>query len=164
MWLHLSNQICIILRSIFCLLYSSGYYHELSLLKKKVNIIILFFQHPIYVDNQLYRCRLLITFKNSSGLTKCSCENACMCSLVSAFAAREESVIFFFSAHLLQVSSTDNLSTQLGHRSGPAKLSCENACLWSLIWAGFAAGEESVLFLSARFLSLIICPLVLVIL
>ena len=73
-------------------------------------------------------------------------ENACLCSLVSAFAAREESVIFpFFSAYLLLVSSADNLSIQLIHRSGQAKLSCENVRLWSLIWAK-AAGEESVLF------------------
>ena len=34
--------------------------------------------------------------------------------------------ISLFSAHLLLVSSADNLSKQLGHRSGQAKLSCEN--------------------------------------
>ena len=55
-----------------------------SLLEKKVNIIIFFFQRPVYVHNQLYKCHLLITFENSSDLTKCSYDNACMCSLVSA--------------------------------------------------------------------------------
>ena len=59
-----------------------------------------------------------------SGPTKCSADNACMCSLVSALAAREESVIhvIFFSAYLLLVASADNLFKQLGHSSGPAKL------------------------------------------
>ena len=103
-----------------------------SLLEKKVNIIFFFFQSLIYVHNQMYKCRLLITFKNSSGPTKCSRENACMCRLVSAFAAREKKCCFFFSAHLcpynhlLLVSSADNLLKQLGPRSDPAKLSCEN--------------------------------------
>ena len=46
--------------------------------------IFFFFQRPIYVHNQLYKCRLLITFENSSDPTKCSCGNGCMCSLVSA--------------------------------------------------------------------------------
>ena len=49
-----------------------------------------------------------------------------MCRLVSAFAAREKMVCFFFSAHLLLVSSADNLFKQLGPRSDPAKLSCKN--------------------------------------
>ena len=55
-----------------------------SLLKKKVNTTIFFFQRQVYVHNQLYKCRLLITFENNSDPTKCSCDNACMCSLVSA--------------------------------------------------------------------------------
>ena len=71
-----------------------------SLLEKKVNIIFFFFQPLVYVHNQMYKCRLLITFENSSGPTKCSRENACMCKLVSAFAAREKMFCFFFSAHL----------------------------------------------------------------
>ena len=54
------------------------------LLEKKVNIIIFFFLRQVYVHNQLYKCCLLITFENSSDPTKCSCDNACMCSLVSA--------------------------------------------------------------------------------
>ena len=64
----------------------------------------------------MYKCRLLITFENSSGPTKCSRENACMCRLVSAFAARERKCSVSFSApicvlnHLLLVSSADNLS------------------------------------------------------
>ena len=37
-----------------------------------------------FVHNQPYKCRLLITFENSSDPTKCFCDNACMCSLVSA--------------------------------------------------------------------------------
>ena len=49
-----------------------------------------------------------------------------MCRLVSAFAAREKMVCFFFSAHLILVSSADNLFKQLGPRSDPAKLSCKN--------------------------------------
>ena len=61
-----------------------------SLLEKKVKIIIFFFQPLVYVHNQMYKCRLLITFENSSGPTKCSRENACFCRLVSAFAAREK--------------------------------------------------------------------------
>ena len=77
----------------------------------------------------LYKCRLLITFENSSNPTKWSCENARMCGLVSALAARDESVIFFFSAYLLIVSSADNLFKQLGHRSDLAKLTSENVCL-----------------------------------
>ena len=67
-----------------------------SLLEKKVNIIFFFFQSLVYVHNQMYKCRLLITFENSSGLTKCSRENACMRGLVSAFAAREKNVLFLF--------------------------------------------------------------------
>ena len=42
------------------------------------------FQRPVYVHNQLCKCRLLITFENSSDPTKRSCDNACICSLVSA--------------------------------------------------------------------------------
>ena len=71
-----------------------------SLLEKKVNIIFFYFQPLVYVHNQMYKCGLLITFENSSGPTKCSRENACMCRLVSAFAAREKMFCFFFSAHL----------------------------------------------------------------
>ena len=71
-----------------------------SLLEKKVNIIFFYFQPLVYVHNQMYKCRLLITFENSSGPTKCSRENACMSRLVSAFAAREKMFCFFFSAHL----------------------------------------------------------------
>ena len=102
-----------------------------SLLEKKVNIIFFFFQPLVYVHNQMYKCRLLITFENSSGPTKSSRENACMCRLVSAFAAREK-CSFSFSApicvlnHLLLVSPADNLFKQLGPRSDPAKLSFEN--------------------------------------
>ena len=71
-----------------------------SLLEKKVNITFFYFQPLVYVYNQMYKCRLLITLENSSGPTKCSRENACMCRLVSAFAAREKMFCFFFSANL----------------------------------------------------------------
>ena len=71
-----------------------------SLLEKKVNIIFFFFPPLVYVLNQIYKYRLLITFENNSGPTKCSRENACMCRLVSAFAAQEKMLCFFFSAHL----------------------------------------------------------------
>ena len=62
---------------------------------------------------------------------KCSRENACMCRLVSAFAAQEKTFCFVSAPicvlnHLLLVSSADNLFKQLGPRSDPAKLSCEN--------------------------------------
>ena len=39
------------------------------LLEKKVNIKMIYFQLPVYVHNQLYRCHLLITFENSSDPT-----------------------------------------------------------------------------------------------
>ena len=66
-----------------------------SLLEKKVNIIFFFFQPLVYVHNQMYKCRLLITFENSSGPTKCSRKNACMCRLVSAFAAQKKNLFLF---------------------------------------------------------------------
>ena len=66
-----------------------------SLLEKKANITFSFFQPLVYVHNQMYKCRLLITFENSSGPTKSSHENACMCRLVSAFAAREKCSVSF---------------------------------------------------------------------
>ena len=103
-----------------------------SLLEKKVNIIFFFFQPLVYVHNQMYKCRLLITFENISGPTKCYRENACMCRLVSAFAAREKKMFCSFSApicvlnHLLLVSSAVNPFKQHGPRSDPAKLYCEN--------------------------------------
>ena len=103
-----------------------------SLLEKKVNIIFFFFQSLVYAHNQMYKCRLLINFENSSGPTKCSRENACMCRLVSAFAAGEKKCSVSFSApicvlnHLLLVSSADNLFKQLGPTSDQEKLSCEN--------------------------------------
>ena len=71
-----------------------------SLLEKKVNIIFFFFRPLVYDHNQMYMCRLLITLENGSGPTKCSRENACMCGLVPAVAAREKMLCFFFNAHL----------------------------------------------------------------
>ena len=102
-----------------------------SLLEKEVNIIFFFFQPLVYVHNQMFKCRLLITFENSSGPTKCSRENACMCRLVSAFAAQKKCSVSFSAPicvlnHLLLVSSADNLYKQLGPRSDRTKLSCEN--------------------------------------
>ena len=81
-----------------------------SLLEKKVNIIFFFFQPLVYVHNQMYKCRLLITFENSSGPTKCFRENAFMCRLASAFAAWEKMFCLFSAPncvlnHLLLVSS-----------------------------------------------------------
>ena len=58
-------------------------YYEPSLLEKKVNI----FSVPSLGTQLLSKCRLLITCENSSGPTKCSADNACMCSLVSVLAA-----------------------------------------------------------------------------
>ena len=63
------------------------------------------------------------------------------------------------------VSSADNLLKQLGHRSGPAKLFLRKcAFIWSHMcqircWRG-----KCFIFLSAHFLSLIICLLLVVIL
>ena len=74
-----SVQSCALL---YWLLYSSGYHCETaligrgSLLEKKVNTLIFFFQRPAYVHNQLYKCRLLITFDYP---TRCSCDNTYMC-------------------------------------------------------------------------------------
>ena len=50
-------------------------------------------ERKVNCSQLLSKCRLLITFENSSSPTKCSAENASMCSLVSALAAREESDI-----------------------------------------------------------------------
>ena len=100
--------------------------------RRKSTLYFSFFQPLVYVHNQVYMCRLLITFENSSGPTKCSRENACMYRLVSAFAARKKKCSVPFIApicvlnHLLLVSSADKLFKQLGPRSDPAKLSCEN--------------------------------------
>ena len=90
-----------------------------SLLKKKVKIIIFFFQPLVYVHNQMYTCRLLMTFENSSDPTKCSRENACICRLVSAFATREKTFSEPISVlyHLLLVSSANDFFKQLGPRS-----------------------------------------------
>ena len=80
----------------------------------------------------MYKFRLLITFENSSGVTKCSRVNACMCRLILALAAQKKKFYVSFSApisvlnHLLLVSSAGNLFKQLAPRSGPVKLSCEN--------------------------------------
>ena len=139
-----------------------------SLLEKKVNIIFFYFQPLVYVHNQMYKCRLLITFENNSGPTKCSRENACMCRLVSAFAAREKMFCFFSAPicvlnHLLLVSSADNLFKQLGPRADPAKLTCENGAhvksRMSLpCWRGkfFLFFKCTFLFFISSFLSTII--------
>ena len=132
-----------------------------ALLEKKVNIIFFYFQHLVYVHNQMYKCRLLITFENSSGPTKYSRENACMCRLVSAFAAREKCSVSFSAPicvlnHLLLVSSADNLFKQLGPRADPAKLPCENGAhvksrMSLRCWRG-----KVFLFLSAHFCFLLV--------
>ena len=141
-----------------------------SLLEKKVNIIFFYFQPLVYVHNQMYKCRLLITFENSSGPTKCSRENACICRLVSAFAAREKKCSVPFSAlicvlnHLLLVSSADSLFKQLGPRSDPVKLSCENGAhsksrMSLCCWRGkffFLFFKCTFLFFVSSFLSTII--------
>ena len=102
-----------------------------SLLEKTVNIIFFFFQPLVYVHNQMYKCPLLITFENSSGSTKVLARMpACADSYQPS--PLEKKCPVSFSApicvlnHLLLVSSADNLFKQLGPRSDPAKLSCEN--------------------------------------
>ena len=103
-----------------------------SLLEKKVNIIFFFFQPLVYVHNQMYKCRLLITFENSSGPTKCSREKCLHVQTRISLRCSRKKCFVSFSAplcalhHLLLVSSADNLFEQLGPRSDPAKLPCEN--------------------------------------
>ena len=129
----ISCSLCVCVRACVCYCIAVDIIMSLNYSKGKWTLI--FFSAPSLCSQLLSKCRLLITFENSSSPTKCSAENAYMCSLVSALAAREESVIhvIFFSAYLLLVTSADNLFKQLGHSSDPAKLSCENVCLWSLI-------------------------------
>ena len=153
-------------------MYSSGYYQEPSLLEKKVNTIMFFFSAPSLCSQLLYKCRLLITLENSSGPTKCSCENACMCSesacmcsLVSAIAAREESVIFFFSTYLLLVSSADNLFQTTWTQVRPNKTFLREIAFMKSHMSQIRWWRETDFnFLSARSLSLFICPLLVVIL
>ena len=61
----------------------------------------------------MYKCRLLITFENSSGPTKCSHENACMCRLVSALAAQEKNVLFLFQ-HTYEPSLLEDFFIKFG--------------------------------------------------
>ena len=97
MLLHFNAQICIILCWLLflcvCYCIAVGIIMSLCYLRRKLTLN--FFSAPsLHVCSQLLsKCRLLITFENMSGPTKCSCENACMCSLVSALAAQDESVI-----------------------------------------------------------------------
>ena len=68
MLLHFSAQICPIVYSLLLVIVLQWVFlrdcaHEPSLLEKKVNIINLFFQLPVYVHNHLYKCRPLITFE-----------------------------------------------------------------------------------------------------
>ena len=139
-----------------------------SLLEKKVNIIFFYFQPLVYVHNQMYKCRLLITLENSSGPTKCSRENACMCRLVSASLLEKKCIVSFSAPicvlnHLLLVSSADNLFKQLGPRADPAKLSCENGAhvksrMSLRCWRGkfFLFFKCTFLFFVSSFLSTII--------
>ena len=91
-----------------------------SLLEKKVNIIFFFFQPLVYVHNQMYKCR----FENSSGPTKCA--DSYQPSLLEKKCSVSFSAPICVLNYLLLVSSADNLFKQLGPRSDPAKLSCEN--------------------------------------
>ena len=97
MLLHFNAQICIISRARACVCGSRGTFATREESEHY------FFSATSLCSKLLSKCRLLITFENSSGPTKCSADNACMCSLVSSLAAREESVIhvIFFSAYLL---------------------------------------------------------------
>ena len=102
-----------------------------SLLEKKVNIIFFFFQPLVYAHNQMYKCRLLITFENSSGPTKVLarmpvCADSYQPSLLEKKCSVSFSAPICVLNHLLLVLSADNLFKQLGPRSDPAKLSCEN--------------------------------------
>ena len=102
-----------------------------SLLEKKVNIIFFFFQPLVYVHNQMYKCRLLITFENSSARQNAlarmpACADSFQPSLLEKKCSVSFSAPICVLNHLLLVSSADNLFKQLGPRSDSAKLSCEN--------------------------------------
>ena len=103
-----------------------------SLLEKKVNIIFFFFFQPlVYVHNQMYKCRLLITFENRSARQNVlarmpACADSYQPSLLEKKCSVSFSAPICVLNHLLLVSSADNLFKQLGPRSDSAKLSCEN--------------------------------------
>ena len=105
-----------------------------SLLEKKVNTIFFFFQPLVYVHNQMYKCRLLITLslKTVQARQKVLARiPACADSYQPSLLEKKCSVSFqrpFVSLIIcsILVSSADNLFKQLGPRSDPAKLSCEN--------------------------------------
>ena len=98
-----------------------------SLLEKKVNIIFFYFQPLVYVHNQMYKCRLLITFDPTNVLARMpACTDSYQPSLLEKKCSVSFSAPICVLNHLLLVSSADNLFKQLGPRADPAKLSCEN--------------------------------------
>ena len=98
-----------------------------SLLEKKVNIIFFFFQPLVYVHNQMYKCRLLITQARQNVLARMpACADLYQPSLLEKKCSVSFSPPICVLNHMLLVSSVDNLFKQLGPRSDPAKFSCEN--------------------------------------
>ena len=137
------------------LFYSSVCFCENWLISRRYSrrkYCVSFFSAHLYSQSSVVVSSADNLCKQFAGRTKRYCENARMCSLISAFATREENVISFFNAHicpynLLLVSTAHNLFKQLGPRSGPT-ISCELSLLEI---------EEGVIFTSAYF-CLIICP------
>ena len=90
-----------------------------SLLEKKFNI----FQSLVYVYNQMYKCRLLITFDDKMFPREC----LHVLTRISLRCSVSFSAPLCVLKNLLLVWSADNLfCKQLGSRSESAKLSCEN--------------------------------------
>ena len=129
-----------------------------SLLEKKVNIIFFYFQPLVYVHNQMYKCRLLITFENSSGPRECLHVQ----TRISLRCSRKKCSVSFSAPicvlnHLLLVSSADNLFKQLGPRADPAKLSCGNGThVKSRMSLRCLRGKFFFNFLSAHFCFLLV--------
>ena len=99
--------------------------------REESNIIFFFFQPLVYVHNQMYKCRLLITFENIQARQNVlarmpACADLYQPSLLKKKCSVSLSAPIYVLNHLLLVSSTDSLFKQLGSRSDPAKLSCEN--------------------------------------
>ena len=93
--------------------------------------IFFFFQPLVYVHNQMYKCRLLTTFENSSARQNVlarmpACADSYQPSLLEKKCSVSFSAPICVLNHLLLVSSADNLFKQFGPGSDSAKLSCEN--------------------------------------
>ena len=102
-----------------------------SLLEKKVNTIFFFFQPLVYVHNQMYKCRPLIIFENSSGRQNVlarmpACADSYQPSLLEKKCSVSFSAPICVLNHLLLVSYADNLLNSLDpgqtRQNFPAKM------------------------------------------